>query len=96
MELASFERIWYLGIMKILNFMKLVYDLFGYLIRFVWLLFYPKAILAARLLAVQSQLAMCKNRIDLKKDSKPDLHLLFVFFGLSYPSFSRVGKNCPN
>jgi hypothetical protein len=51
--------------------MKIVYELFGYLIRFVWLLFYPKAVLATRLLAVQSQLARCKNRIDLKKDSKP-------------------------
>jgi hypothetical protein len=50
--------------------MKFVYELFGYLIGFVWLLFYPKAVLAARLLAVQSQLAMCKNRIDLKKDFK--------------------------
>jgi hypothetical protein len=96
MKLASFERIWYFGIMKILNFMKLVYDLFGYLIRFVWLLFYPKAILAARLLAVQSQLAMCKNRIDLKKDSKPDLRLPFGFSGLFYPGCSRVGKNWPN
>jgi hypothetical protein len=71
MELASFELIWYFGIMMILNFMKCVYELFGYLIRFVVLLFYPKAVLTARLLAVQSQLSMCKNRIDLKKDSKP-------------------------
>ena len=55
----------------ILSLMKDAYELFGYLIRFVVLLFYPKAVLAARLLAVQSQLAMCKNRIDLKKDSKP-------------------------
>ena len=55
----------------ILNYMKFAYELFGYLIKFVWLLFYPKADLATRLLAVQSQLAMCKNRIDLKKDPKP-------------------------
>jgi hypothetical protein len=82
--------------MMILNFMKFVYELLGYLIRFVWLFFYPKAVLAARLLAVQSQLAMCKNRIDLKKDSNPDLHLLFDFSGLSYPGFSMAGKNCPN
>ena len=55
----------------ILNFMKFVNEFFRYLIRFVCLLFYPKVSLAARLLAVQSQLAMCKNRIDLKKDPKP-------------------------
>jgi hypothetical protein len=39
--------------MMILNFMKFVNEFFGYLIRFVWLLFYPKAVLAARLLTVQ-------------------------------------------
>jgi len=66
----------------ILNFMKFVNELFSYLIRFVGLLFYPKAVLAARLLAVQSQLAMCKNRIDLKKDPKarfaPAFRILWV------------------
>jgi hypothetical protein len=55
----------------ILSMMKDVYELLGYRIRFVGLLFYPKAVLAARLLAVQSQLAMCKNRIDLRKDPRP-------------------------
>jgi hypothetical protein len=40
--------------MMILSLMKDVYELFGYLIRFVWLFFYPKVVLAARLLAVQS------------------------------------------
>jgi hypothetical protein len=71
MELACFDLIRYFETMKIFNLIKDVYELFGYLIRFVVLLFYPKAILAARLLAVQSQLAMCKNWIDLTKDSKP-------------------------
>jgi hypothetical protein len=69
MDLACFELIWYFEIMMILSLMKDVYELFGYLIWFVVQLFYLKAVLAARLLAVQSQLAMCKNRIDLKKDS---------------------------
>jgi hypothetical protein len=39
MELAHFEPIWYFEIMMILNFMKFAYELFGYLIRFIWLLF---------------------------------------------------------
>jgi hypothetical protein len=71
MELACFDLIWYFEIMMILNFMKLVYELFGYLIWFVGLLFYPQVVLAARLLAEQSQLAFCKNRIDLRKDPRP-------------------------
>lgn len=41
-----------------------------YIIWFVGLLFYPKVVPVACLLAVQSQLALYKNRIDLKKDSQ--------------------------
>jgi hypothetical protein len=68
MKLAHFEQIRYFEIMIILNLINDVYEIFSYLIRFIWLIFYPKAVLAARLLVVQSQLALCKNRIDLKKD----------------------------
>jgi hypothetical protein len=71
MGLAGFDLIGYFELRMILSLMKDVYELFSYLIRFVGLLFYPQAVLAARLLAVQSQLAMGKNRIDLTKDSKP-------------------------
>jgi transposase InsO family protein len=82
MELACFESIGYFEIMMILNFMKFVNEFFGYLIRFVVLFFYPKAVLAARLLAIQSQMALCKNRIDLKKDPKlrftPAFRILWV------------------
>jgi hypothetical protein len=72
-----FELIWYFEIMMILNSMKFVYELFGYLIRFVWLFFYPKAVLAARLLAIQSQLSMCKNRINLKNSKRSQLSRIF-------------------
>jgi transposase InsO family protein len=42
-----------------------------YLIIFIWSVCRPKAVLAARLLALQSQLAACKDRIDRKKIPKP-------------------------
>jgi hypothetical protein len=45
MELAHFEPIEYFAIMMILNFMKFVNEFFGYLISFVGLLFYPKAVI---------------------------------------------------
>jgi hypothetical protein len=48
MELAHFEPIWYFEIMMILNVMKFFYEIFGYLLRFIWFFFYPKAVLAAR------------------------------------------------
>ena len=38
---------------------------------FLLALLQPKAVLAARLLAAQSQLAMCKDRIQQKKDPRP-------------------------
>jgi hypothetical protein len=50
------------------------------------LFFYPKTVPAARLLAIQSQLALCKNRIDLKKESKlrftPAFRILWVVLSI--------------
>ena len=46
-------------------------EIFRYLRIFLWALFSPKAVLAARLLAVESQLAVCKLRIQQKKDPRP-------------------------
>jgi transposase InsO family protein len=43
----------------------------SYLSQFLWLLFQPKAVLAARLLAAESQLAMCMRRIEQKQDPRP-------------------------
>lgn len=45
--------------------------IFGYLAAFARALFLPKAKLAARLLAAESQLALCKQRIQLRKDPRP-------------------------
>ena len=48
-----------------------------YLLRFLWWLCQPKAILAARILALESQLASCKEQIEQKKIPKPKFHPAF-------------------
>ena len=42
-----------------------------YMVAFLLALVQPKAVLAAKLLAVQSQLVVCRHRIDQKKDPRP-------------------------
>ena len=46
-------------------------ELLGYLLRFVSVFFRSRASLAARLLAAESQLSVCKRRIDQKSHPKP-------------------------
>ncbi len=46
-------------------------EMLRYALVFVWAIFCPKAVLAARLLAAESQLAVCKQRILEKKDPRP-------------------------
>ena len=46
-------------------------QLAGYNLRFVWALMSLKAVPAARLLAPESQLAICKDRIQQKKNPRP-------------------------
>ena len=46
-------------------------ELFRYALMFLWALFCPKAVLAARLLAAESQLAACKRGIAWKKRPRP-------------------------
>jgi hypothetical protein len=48
-----------------------------YLGRFIWLLLQPKAVLAARSLALQSQLAVCKHRISAGKAPQPRFNQAF-------------------
>jgi len=45
-----------------------------YLLRFVSAFFRPRASLAARLLAAESQLAMCRRRVVQKQHPKPPAH----------------------
>ena len=53
------------------NVLRCVGELLGYLLRFVSVFFQSRASLAARLLAAESQLGMCKRRIDQKSQPKP-------------------------
>ncbi len=46
---------------------RAIWQLFGYAMTFFLALVQPRATLAARLLAVESQLAVCKNRFQEKK-----------------------------
>jgi hypothetical protein len=65
------------------------------MIRFVWLLFSPKAALAAHLLAVQSQLALCKNRIDLKNPKPrftPAFRILWVVLSKLLDGWEKLAQ----
>ena len=46
-------------------------ELLGYLLRFISVFFQSRASLAARLLAAESQVGICKRRIDQKSQPKP-------------------------
>ncbi len=53
---------------RIVSFLK---EALGYLIALIRALFLPRARLTARLLAAESQLAVCKLRIQQQKDPRP-------------------------
>jgi putative transposase len=53
------------------NGLKCFGELLGYLLRFVGVFFQTRASLAVRLLAAESQLGMCKRRIEQKQHPKP-------------------------
>ena len=53
------------------NALRCVGELLGYLLRFVSVFFRSRTSLAARLLAAESQLGMCKRRIEQKQHPKP-------------------------
>ena len=46
-------------------------EMFRYALMFLWAIFCPKVVLAARLLAAESQLAACKQGIASKKRPRP-------------------------
>jgi len=56
---------------SVLMLLGCMYQLVGYGLRFLWGLMSPKGVLAAKLLAAESQLVACKNRIDQKKAPRP-------------------------
>ena len=59
------------------NALPCAWQVLRYLGSFLWLLLLPKAVLAARILALQSQLAICKHRIDAGKAPQPRFNQAF-------------------
>ena len=53
------------------SFFFFLRQLVGYAVTFAWALACPRAVLAARLLAVESLLTTCLERIQRKKDPRP-------------------------
>ena len=49
----------------------------GYVLRFICLVLQPKAVLAAKLMATQSQLAACVDAVNRKKAPKPKFTISF-------------------
>ncbi|HUU19880.1 MAG TPA: hypothetical protein VMW72_22200, partial [Sedimentisphaerales bacterium] len=70
---------------------------FQYAVILLWSIFSPKAVMAAKLLAVESQLAVCKQQIASKKHPRPRFT---AGFRLPYNSFFSVGvysaARCPS
>ena len=62
---------------SVLMLLRCFYQPIGYGLRFLWGLMSPKGVLAAKLLAAESQLAACKNRIDQKKAPRPRFTVAF-------------------
>ena len=59
------------------NIIWAILGVLGYLLRLLWLILLPKAVLAAKLLAAESQLVACVDAVDRKKVPKPRYTLAF-------------------
>jgi len=57
--------------MNLNHLLGCVRELCRYGLTFLWAIFCPKAVLAAKLLAVESQLVACKQQVDLKEHPRP-------------------------
>ena len=69
-------------------------EIFRYLRIFLWALFSPKAVLAARLLPVESQLAVCKHRIQQKKEPRPRFTAGFRLLWVVLSTFLDTWEDC--
>jgi hypothetical protein len=74
-------------LINLCNLLVCACELFRYALIFLLALFSPKAVKAARLLAVESQLAVCKHQIGLRKRRRPrftaSFRLLWVLLSKS-------------
>ena len=55
------------------------WQLLRYAVTFLWALCQPKVVLAAKLLAAESQLATCRTCVERKQDPRPRFHPAFRF-----------------
>ena len=66
----------------------------GYLFRFAWLMLLPKAVLVAKLLALQSQLAACLGAVNRKKAPRPrfsvSFRLLWIALSRCLPDWQKL------
>ena len=67
------RRIDFLG--SVCKIIGAIFGALGYVFRFVRLMLEPKAVLAAKLVATESQLAACVDAVSRKKTPKPKFTL---------------------
>ena len=76
--------------------LRLTRQLLRYAALFFWGLLCPKAVLAARLLAAESQLARCRERIEQRKDPRPRLtpafRLLWVVLSKALGAWENLAQ----
>ena len=58
-------------LMNLCHLLACAGEMFRYALMFLWAIFCPKAVLAARLLAAESQLAVCRHGIASKRRTRP-------------------------
>jgi len=73
--------------------LRCVRETLGYALIFLWAIFCPKAVLAAKLLAVESQLAVCKHQIGQRKRRRPRFT---ASFRLLWVVLSKSLESCPS
>ena len=69
-------------------------QLLKYAVTFLLALVQPRAVLAARLLAEQSQLAVCKHRIQERKDPRPRFTAGFRVLWVVLSKFLKTWQDC--
>lgn len=83
-------------LINLCNLLVCACELFRYALIFMLALFSPKAVLAARLLAVESRLAACKHQIGQRKRWAAKIYCKFSpLMGLALKISGQVGRFCP-
>jgi len=86
-------------LMNIRGVLACVGEMFRYALMFLWAIFCPKAVLAARLLAAESQLAACslQARDRFKEAATATIHSrLSSALGSPLKVPGQVGRSCPS